>query len=79
MIIQLLTKCSPLKISNLKYNKLFKIYRKDLLEDLRGRILDQTDSEGNFRTGAQVFREVEKLAKERIRKDNNILEINMLK
>ena len=39
---------------------------------LVGRIPDQRDAEGNFRTGEQIIRE-------QISKDNNIIEIDILK
>ena len=46
---------------------------------MQGKLPDQTDTSGNFRTGAEIVREVEALAKERIKKDNNIIEIDLLK
>lgn len=46
---------------------------------MEGKIPDQRDSSGNFRTGAEIVREVEQLAKERIKKDNNIIEIDLIK
>lgn len=66
------------KISVADLKKVIAEYRKDPLKNLRGRYPDQTDSEGNFRTGEQVFRDEEKRFKERIKKDNNILEIDLL-
>lgn len=66
-------------ISQQEFRKLLIDYRKDPLKNLQGRYPDQTDSEGNFRTGDQVFRDEEKLFKERIRKDNNFLEIDLLR
>ncbi|MCJ8152969.1 GLPGLI family protein [Chryseobacterium sp. SSA4.19] len=69
----------PIKrISDSDFKKILTEYRKDPLKNLRGRYPDQTDSEGNFRTGEQVFRDEERLFKERIKKDNNILEIDLL-
>ena len=70
---------SPLQITRLQYGKIFKEYRNDPLKSFRGRYPDQTDSEGNFRTGAQVFRESEKIFKKNIAKDNNIIELDLLK
>ncbi|WP_294247689.1 GLPGLI family protein [uncultured Chryseobacterium sp.] len=66
------------KISIADLKKIITEYRKDPLKNLRGRYPDQADSEGNFRTGEQVFRDEEKRFKERIKKDNNILEIDLL-
>jgi len=67
-----------LHISEPQYRKLYREYRRDPLGDLRGRYPDQTDSAGNFRTGEEVFRESEKIWKERIKKDNNIIEMDLL-
>ncbi|WP_326981464.1 GLPGLI family protein [Chryseobacterium sp. MYb264] len=66
------------QITQEEYKKLLTEYRKDPLKHLRGRYPDQTDSDGNFRTGEQVFRDEEKLFKNRIKKDNNMLEIDLL-
>jgi len=67
------------QVSQQNFKKLFIDYRRDPLSSLRGRYPDQTDSQGNFRTGDQVFRDEEKLFKDRIKKDNNIIEIDLLK
>ncbi|MBT2622559.1 GLPGLI family protein [Chryseobacterium sp. ISL-6] len=66
-----------------KFIELFTNYRKDPAASTRqlymqGKIIDQKDSSGNFRTGTEVVREVEKLTKERLKKDNNIIEIDWL-
>lgn len=68
-----------INIENSKYIKLFKNYRLSPMADMVGRYPDQTDSEGNFRTGQQIFREVEKTVVERLKKENNIIEIDLLK
>jgi len=67
-----------------EYQKYYTKYRKDpaAVEKqlyIEGKIPDQRDSSGNFRTGAQVLREIEVAAKENVKKDNNIIEIDMLK
>lgn len=67
-----------------KFNEIFKKYREDPAAETRqlyiqGRIPDQRDTSGNFRTGAEVVRDVELLTRERIKKDNNIIEIDLLK
>ncbi|WP_317227573.1 GLPGLI family protein [Chryseobacterium arthrosphaerae] len=67
-----------------EYQKYYTKYRKDpaAIEKqlyIEGRIPDQRDHTGNFRTGAQVLRDIEIAAKENVKKDNNIIEIDMLK
>lgn len=67
-----------------EYQKYYTKYRKDpaAVEKqlyIEGKIPDQRDSSGNFRTGAQVLREIEVAAKENVKKDNNIIEIDLLK
>jgi GLPGLI family protein len=66
------------------FEKLYKKYRNDPAGDIKqlyiqGKIPDQTDTSGNFRTGAEVVRDVERLTKERLTKDNNIIELDLLK
>lgn len=53
--------------------------RADPVAHLIGRIPDQRDSEGNFKTGEQIIRENKKMMLEKISKDNNIIEIDILK
>lgn len=62
-----------------QYVKKFKNYRKNPTADLVGKIPDQRDANGNFRTSAQVLKEINDQSLERFRKDNNIIEINLLK
>ena len=64
----------------------FDEYKKVLLKDRRnpgtdlyGTVPDQTDSEGNFRTGDMVIRDQIKFFKEAIAKDNNLIEIDLLR
>lgn len=66
-----------------RFRDLFIKYRKDPAADTRqlyieGKIPDYRDSSGNFRTGAEVIKDVERLSKERVKKDNNIIEIDLL-
>ena len=56
-----------------------KNYRKNPTADLIGKIPDQTDAEGNFRTSTQVLKELNDQWMQRFKKDNNIIEINLLK
>lgn len=61
------------------YVKAYLQHRADPAANLIGRTPDQRDSQGNFRTGNQIIREQRKLMLEKISKDNNIIEINILK
>ncbi|WP_175622387.1 GLPGLI family protein [Chryseobacterium schmidteae] len=68
--------------TKLGYEAYIKTYfqnRADPTAYLVGRIPDQRDSEGNFRTGEQIIREQKKFMLEQISKDNNIIEIDILK
>lgn len=62
-----------------KFVKIYKNYRISPMADMVGKFPDQTDSEGKFRTGQQVFRLFENNVLERLKKDNNIIEIELLK
>lgn len=67
-----------------KFRELFINYRKDPAAStkqlyIQGKIMDQKDSSGNFRTGAEIVRDIDKLTKERVKKDNNIIELDWLK
>lgn len=62
-----------------KFVKIYKNYRISPMADMVGKFPDQRDSEGNFRTGQQIFREVEKNVLDRLKTDNNIIEIDLLK
>ena len=44
-----------------------------------GRIPDQRDSTGKMRTAAEVLREINQQAMERLAKENNLIEIDLLK
>lgn len=78
------SRASEVVLSQTKFRDLFIKYRKDPAAEtkqlyLQNKIPDQKDASGNFRTGAEIVREVEKLAKERLNKDNNIIELELLK
>jgi GLPGLI family protein len=78
------SRASEVVLSQSKFRDIFMKYRKDPAAAtkqlyIQNKIPDQKDSSGNFRTGAEIVREVEKLAKERIDKDNNIIELDLLK
>lgn len=61
-----------------QYVKKFKEYRKNPTADLIGQIPDQRDAEGNFKTSAQIIKELNDKWLENFKKDNNIIEINLL-
>ena len=67
------------KVDYSAYVKVYLQHRIDPAAHLTGRIPDQRDSEGNFRTGDQIIREQRKMMLEKISKDNNIIEIDILK
>ena len=66
------------KLTYQAYVKTYLENRIDPTAQMVGRIPDQTDSEGNFRTGEQIIREERKFMLEKISKDNNIIEIDIL-
>jgi GLPGLI family protein len=61
-----------------QYVKKFKEYRKNPTADLIGQIPDQRDAEGNFKTSTQIIKELNDKWLENFKKDNNIIEINLL-
>ena len=58
--------------------KKFKEYRGNPAADLIGSIPDQPDRNGNMKTGTEIWLEISKKEKEKVKKDNNILEIDLL-
>ena len=62
-----------------QYVKKYKNYRKNPTADLVGKIPDQRDSNGNFRTAAEVIKDLNNIWLERFKKENNLIEINLLK
>ena len=62
-----------------QYVKKLKSYRANPTADLVGRIPDQRDSTGKMRTSAEVLREINQQAMERLAKENNLIEIDLLK
>ncbi|WP_160136744.1 GLPGLI family protein [Chryseobacterium sp. c4a] len=67
------------KISYPQFIKLYKNYRTNPVADLIGKIPDYQDTEGNTVSGQQKVREIEKDRLDEIKKDNNIIEIDLLK
>lgn len=70
---------NEIKVDYDGYVKSYLQNRADPTAHLIGRIPDQTDSEGNFRTGEHIIRLQKKMMLEKISKDNNIIEIHILK
>ncbi|KIC64398.1 hypothetical protein RM51_06360 [Chryseobacterium taiwanense] len=68
-----------IKVNYPQFVKVFKTYRINPAASLIGRIPDYTDSEGNHINGQQKVKEIEKIRLEKLKKDNNILEIDLLK
>ncbi|AYZ11092.1 GLPGLI family protein [Chryseobacterium arthrosphaerae] len=71
-------------LTHSEFKEIFIRYRKDPAVGTRqlymaGWIPDQTDTSGKFRTGAEIVRDIEQMSRERIKKDNNIIEIDLLK
>ncbi|MFC6268348.1 GLPGLI family protein [Frigoriflavimonas asaccharolytica] len=62
-----------------KFIKAYKNYRINPVGDMVGSFPDQTDGSGKFRRGIDIFREFEKYRLDEIAKDNNIIEIDLLK
>lgn len=65
-------------VTDSQFVKAFKNYRLNPVADLVGQIPDQRDASGNFRKGTDIVREFEKIRKEDIAKDNNIIEIDLI-
>jgi GLPGLI family protein len=78
------SRAKELVLTQQKFEESFIKYRKDPAAAIKqlyieGKIPDQQDGSGHLRTGADVVREVEQQTKERLKKDNNIIEISLLK
>ncbi|MDQ1858908.1 GLPGLI family protein [Chryseobacterium sp. WLY505] len=81
---ELNSKTKDIILNENKFRELFQKYRNDPAAETRqlymqGKIIDQKDNLGNFRKGAEIVRDVDRLTKERLKKDNNIIEIDLLK
>ncbi|MEJ5102355.1 GLPGLI family protein [Chryseobacterium sp. MYb328] len=68
-----------IKITYSKYVKIYKNFRKNPMAGSVGTFPDQTDANGVFHSGNEIFREFEKKALEDLKKDNNIIELDLLK
>lgn len=81
---ELTTRSNELVLTREKFIDLYKKYRNDPAAETRqlymeGRIPDQKDASGILKTGAEVVKEVDQLTRERMKKDNNIIEIDLLR
>lgn len=62
-----------------QFLKKFKNFRQNPAADLVSTIPDQRDSEGKLRTSTEIIREINQQWLERLAKDNNLIELNLLK
>lgn len=62
-----------------QYAKIYRNYRANPVADLIGKIPDYKDAEGRLISGQQKVREIEEVRKKEILRDNNIIEIELLK
>lgn len=67
------------ELNHSQFIKKFKSYRQNPTADLVGRIPDQRDADGKFRTSSEIIRELNQQALERLAKENNLIELNLLK
>lgn len=68
-----------IEVNYSSYQNLFKKNRDNPVAHLIGKIPDYYDADGNFVSGTLKLREIEKIDKEEIKKNNNILEIDLIK
>ncbi|WP_312418836.1 GLPGLI family protein [Epilithonimonas sp.] len=68
-----------IELNHNQFIKKFKNYRQNPTADLVGQIPDQHDSTGKFRTSAEIIKELNQMALEKLAKDNNLIEIDLLK
>ena len=68
-----------LSLNQSDFEKLYKNYRSNPVADLEGKIPDQPDQYGNMRTGSEILREFKEKEIKRISKENNLIEIDLLK
>jgi len=78
------TRSPKIDISFEKYIEIYKEYRRDPAKDYRievmkGNIFDTLDDNGNIETPQQKLKELDTLLKNKLKKDNNILELDLLK
>ncbi len=66
------------KLNYFQYKTLYSQFRLDPVADFVGKIPDQQDQYGNMRTGMQILNEFRQKEIQRLKKDNNIIEIDLL-
>lgn len=67
------------ELNSSQFLKKFKNFRQNPTADLVSRIPDQRDSEGKLRTSAEIIKEINQQWQERLVKDNNLIELDLLK
>ena len=67
------------KVTYPQFVKAYNKYRKNPMADSVGTFVDFTDANGVFHPAAETFRKHEKIVLARIAKENNIIELNLLK
>lgn len=71
---------SAIKIDYPKFVKIYRKYRKEPISDIIDKIQDVKDANGYVvMPKSQIIKEIEKSTLEELNKDNNIIEINLLK
>lgn len=70
-------------ITQQEFTKYYRNFRRDPAADIRqqyiqGSVLNHGDRHGNISTGFDAVKRVEKALKERLEKDNNIIELDLL-
>jgi len=62
-----------------QFIKKFKNYRQNPTANLIDKILDQRASNGTMMSSTEIIRELNQMATEKLAKDNNLIEIDLLK
>lgn len=69
---------SEFNLTYAQYVKKYRNYRQNPTADLVGKIPDQKDANGNFRSSSQIIKELNDTWLERLARDNNLIEIDLL-
>lgn len=70
---------SKIIVDDKQYKKIYKNYIQNPAFDLIGKIPDYYDTDGRLISGQQKIREIEEYRKKKIRENNNIIELELLK
>lgn len=68
-----------IELNYIQFVKKFRSYRANPTADLVGQIPDQSNADGTMRTSAEVIREINQQIMAKLAKDNNLIELNLLK